>query len=68
MDLAALAERPQITRVTIESIYGKVMIEVPEVDLVFSDFFEYLIEPAMLAHGYAAQTINRYLERPNSTR
>ena len=60
MNLASLAKRPQLTRITIESIYSTVTVEVPEADLTFNEFFEDVLEPALMAHGYSRETIESF--------
>ena len=49
-------ERP-VTRLTLETCYGKVSVEVKEDDLNIEDLWRTVIEPLLLGAGYAESTI-----------
>lgn len=50
------------TSITLKNCYGEYSISVPETDLTIVELFEGLINPILLAAGYAQSTIDDYLK------
>ena len=58
LSLEELALRPQRTKITIESLYNTVSVEVPQVDLDINEIWEDVLRPALLAHGFVEYTVD----------
>ena len=50
-----------MTRITLETRYSKVVVEVPEDDLDISRLIDDLVAPALLAVGFAEGTVREAL-------
>lgn len=56
-----MSDSKEKTKITLENVYGKYTVEIPDKDLTVASMFDYLIIPVLLASGYAEESIEKYL-------
>ena len=50
-----------MTKLTLETPYGTILIMVPQKDLKLDSVMNDLVKPMLLASGYQAENINEYI-------